>query len=254
MKKRSLSILLAALMILSICAIPDLRVEAEELSLSGAEEVIKISELGMEARISDAEAQTYDFADEMLSRAYQVKVEALGAELFPEYAQKAEAFSVQARARNAGNLELGNVVYSETKDVSDTEKLTYMEYSSGRAGYLYFKSWGSTSSDPDIGGTRYTRTLVITVAGCYGSVYVQGLVYSIYDYTYDAIINEGKCIGGNANFNVIDKAREDANGPAQVSYGGTVEDMLFSIPIGVQFSVRIGNNVAKVYDPSGTEI
>lgn len=47
---------------------------------------------------------------------------------------------------------------------------------------------------------------------------------------------------------------EDASGPACVSYGGNVEDTLLHYPVGVIYSVYVGNNTITVYDADGNQI
>ena len=123
-----------------------------------------------------------------------------------------------------------------------------MEFSSARRGYVYHKSWADMSTSVAVsGGTQYRSTLVVTVNGCYGSVYASGFTYTINPYSFDWINSVGEC---HDNFNMavgyIEKAQEDAT-PASARIGGNVEDMAFHYTIGIDFQVRVGGNAARVY-------
>lgn len=245
MKKRIISFLLTAVLVISACVFPEFGVYAEEKTIVGIRDTIQ----------ADMEDNNlYELQDQYLSRTYQIKVEDLAEEIFPEYTMKSNEATMKTLSVAQTSPEWGAVVYSETRTVSDTEKLTYVEYANGRSAYMYQKAWASASERPTLAGRQYTGTLVITVLGCYGSVYVQGLQYTINDYTYDTIDAVGKCVGGNAPFNVLEKQRENASGPARAVYGGNVEDMLFSMTIPVSFSIEVGNNMFRVYDYNGNLI
>ena len=222
--------------------IPELKAEAKGTEHLVGQESAQLEESEFGRRLSMTQKDTRD--EKTISREYQLEVEKLGAELFPQYAEK----EVTMRTRTVSTEELGTMVYSETKPVSETEDLTYVEYSSGRAALFYQKSWTDTSTSPAVsGGTQYRRTLVVTVNGCYGSVYVSGFIYTINLNNYDWIDNEGVC-RDNSGITLadIDKAMEDGS-PAVASYAGNVEDMLFSYTVSISFEIRVGGNTARVY-------
>lgn len=155
---------------------------------------------------------------------------------------------------NADSLELGEVIYSETKSVSDDETLTYSEYSSGRASLLYQKSWSNTTTSTAVsGGTQYRSTCAVTVTGCYGSVYTSGFTYTINLNSIDWIDSIGTC---HDNYNMavgtLNKRMEDTT-PAKATIAGNVEDMRWHYTVGISFEIRVGGNAARVY-AGGSEI
>lgn len=242
MKKRFFSSLLVVMLMLSMIITfgVDVRAAAPtDLETKSAFGTMEVKEA------------TTKFTNEMLSRAYQVEVEMLAQQVFPEYASQTNAM-LGAGVEQSGVLELGDVVYSETRQISETEEMKYVVYSSGRVGYWYVKGWNSTQEYPDIEGTRYIRTLVVTVPGCNGSIYVQGLNYTIRPNLYDMINATGTCYGGVASYNVLDKQYENSSGPAKASYGGNLTEILYDLTIPVAFTVEVGNNTVIVRDPSGT--
>ena len=255
MKRRFLTSFLTMAVMLSMFMTPGIGAYAAEDTTTDAEDIFQSTVMNVDTETTEIMGNADQFTTEMMSRAYQAKVEALSKEVFPEYANRTYAAnSIGTLNAGTGAVELGDVVYSETRQVSETEELKYIQYSSGRAGYLYVKGWNSTEQYPDIEGTRYIRTLVITVPGCVGSIYVQGLNYTIKPRTYDMINDQGVCYGGVGSYYQLNKRYEDGSGPAKSSYGGNLRDLLLDYPVGVAFSVEVGNNTVRVFDPSGTEI
>lgn len=248
MDKRKISLFMAMVMAASVCVCSGMNVHAEEQPSAGMKSIMQEAEPEIGKRSATVGNEIFEFQDETMSRAYQIKVEALGEALFPEYAQKASESMIRPVALSVGNAELGDVIYSETKSVSDNETLTYAEYTSGRASLTYQKSWSNTSTSTAVsGGTQYRSTCAVTVTGCYGSVYTSGFTYTINLNNFDWIDSIGTC---HDNFNMavgtLHKRMEDGS-PARATFAGSVEDMLFHYTIGISFEIQVGGNAARVY-------
>lgn len=242
MRKRIISMI----MVIIIAVTTNITALASENESDSSENNISfINEDKSSSKIGNAVDETQE---ETVSRAYQLKVEALGEELFPEYAQKAAGSMNRATTLSAESTELGEVIYSETKPVSDNETLTYTEYTSGRASLLYHKSWTNTSSSTAVsGGTQYRTTCVVTVSGCYGSVYTSGFTYTINLNSYDWIDSIGTCHDNyNLAIGTLHKKMEDVS-PARATFAGNVEDILFQYTVGISFEIQVGGNAARVY-------
>ena len=242
MRKKILSII----MVIIIAVTTNITALASETARNPSEE--RISFVNEDKSVLEIGNELHEDHEKNVSRAYQLKVEALGEELFPEYVQKASESMNRARTLSAGSTELGDVTYSETKPVSDNESLTYTEYTSGRASLLYHKFWTNTSSSTAVsGGTQYRTTCVVTVSGCYGSVYTSGFTYTINLNSYDWIDSIGTCHDNyNLAIGTLQKKMEDAS-PARAAFAGNVEDILFQYTVGISFEIRVGGNAARVY-------
>ncbi len=245
-KKKIMSLMMAVAMLASVIVIPGNVAWAKE---SGNAMKMGQNDLGMGEVINEA-------AETAVSKANQIKVETLGAELFPQYVEKNGSMATRSYSNACGEIGLGEIIYSETKAVSEDEELTYVEYASGRAALLYQKSWLNTSTSTAVsGGTQYRRTLVVTVSGCVGSVSVSKFAYTINPNSPDWIDNVGQCVdsSGTAVIQPHSMAESGAGAPARVTYAGNVEDTLFHYPVGISFEVRVGGNAARVY-ADGKEI
>ena len=237
---------MAMIMTTSVFAFSGMNVHAEGQKNAGIKSIMQETEA--DERFFEIGNAMDEAQEETVSRAYQLKVEALGEELFPQYAQKTAESMNRARTLSAGSTELGDVTYSETKPVSDNETLTYIEYTSGRASLLYHKSWlNTTASTTASGGVQYKSTCAVTVSGCYGSVYTSGFTYTINPSSYDWIDKIGTC---HDNYDlaagILYKQKEDTS-PARAGFAGNVEDILFQYTVGISFEIRVGGNAARVY-------
>ena len=184
-------------------------------------------------------------------------METLAASVFPENIEKMNA----AETSNITPSDLENknifddISYVETRPVSDTEELTYIETRAGVAGYLYQKTWQTNSSTAMTGATRYNRNIIVVVLGCTGSVYVRGLTYDINYNAADVIISPGTVTGGVTNSYLVEHWFEkNYTTPAKVSYMGTVTDLALGFAVPVDFYVTIGNNQVHVFTFNNVEI
>lgn len=245
-RKRIISLVMAVTMLTSVIVIPGNIAWAKE---SGNAMKMGQNNLGMGEVINEV-------AETAVSKVDQIKVEALGVKLFPQYVEKTGSMATCSYSNAWGEIGLGEIIYSETKAVSEDEELTYVEYTSGRASLLYQKSWSNTSTSTAVsGGTQYRRTLIVTVSGCAGSVSVKGFTYTINPTSPDWIDDAGQCID-NSGFTTITRHSMMENGsgaPARVTYAGNVEDLMFHYTVGISYEVRVGGNVVRVY-AGGKEI
>lgn len=252
--RKKMAWIIAVMMVVSLCTNFSLTVQAEE-NISETEDVMLVKETEVGKNIAQLENSADKYTEKELSRLYQIEVEKLGEQYFPEYAEKNSNLTVYS-AMSVCDNGLGEVISSETKPISKTESLIYTEYSSGRASLFYMKDWTVTSSRPTgNGGTTYKRTIVVTIRGCVGSVYVSGFEYTLNLHTYDWIDNVGSCYDSFGTTLIQPrKMTEDAYGDAYVSYGGNVEDTLLHYPVGISYDVHVGNNTIIVYDADGNQI
>lgn len=160
MGKRKISMLMTFVMVASLFFVLGSNVYATESSGSSNGAAIWKMEEEIEKQFSEVCNETYEFQEDAMSRLYQLKVEALGEKYFPQYGQKQVQNVARLSLTSNDTLELGAVVYSETKQVSDEEALTYTEYASGRASLAYQQWWQSTSTSPSPMGEQNTCLLV----------------------------------------------------------------------------------------------
>jgi hypothetical protein len=239
MKKKVLAFCLAVLMFSVIISETGINADAQ---VQSTVDLDQISEIGKE--ISQIECNSDLYSPVEISLLYQDAVDRLGVETFPQYEQKLNTYSVE---KDMGEY-LGEVIYSETVAVSETEKMTYNEYASGRSSLLYQKSWYNRTSTSVSGGNKYQGTFILTVTGCTGSIYVSGFQYTIYNSKYDMINSVGTCTDNSGNtVALLKKQYENSSGDAYATYAGYVTDLLYSYLVGVSFDLRVGRNDVRVY-------
>ena len=146
----------------------------------------------------------------------------LALEYFPEYSERIEN-PVRANSRTVQlALENDALVINETKNVSDDEQIVYQEYASGRANILFIvdEYVDSTSN-----GSNYTSKVIsVRVYSTFfaGSMYIDGIEYTIYNNSYDKINDYGYTGMSALPITVSHKqATENASGPATATYTAT---------------------------------
>lgn len=123
----------------------------------------------------------------------------LACEVFPEYTSIITNSSCNSRSVFL-NTECPEIVFSETRSISDTTCLSYIELSDDTC----FLALASSSSDltpsasysitnSTISGSTTTDTIsiVATYSPSSGVVRISGLQYTIYAYSYDRFTNTG---------------------------------------------------------------
>lgn len=136
---------------------------------------------------------------------------------FPEYAERISAPPpISTLSSEVSN----DLIFSETRKISDTEELTYQEFADGRRIGIFSVDVSLLSST---GSTNYyTKTYDFQVRhiSIPGSMYLNGLKYTIVLNGYDRIDNKGTLIGSgvyNCSGPHLAPSNETASGKACVS-------------------------------------
>lgn len=165
-------------------------------------------------------------------------------EVFPEHADtiKGEASMQMSRA----NRKRDEIVFSETRETTDKNLVSYTEYASGR--FLASFSWGRNPiSSTSVGGAAmYEENFWLTCSWSTQTLLVSGVKYTI-SAGYD-IINSRGTLSGDVISKVYGsyKATENASGSAYAEYSasfGVVDPagQLESTWIG-HLKLTLGNN------------
>lgn len=139
--------------------------------------------------------------------------------------------------------ELGEVIASGTKALSDTESISYYTYTTGLTSYLYNVNFYQNSSSSGSGYTTTSTDIIMTVNGLVGTMYVKNLKYTIYTNAYDKIIDCGKD-GGSTNYLAILGVlySETASSKAQVLYSTYFANDVLGNNVNVTLKIMIGGN------------
>lgn len=169
----------------------------------------------------------------------------LAAEAFPEYADRI----LNPPTTSTTNSTRSNVkVIDETRQISDTERITYIEYADGRGSIVFVTEVyeGSTSA-----GTNYTtKVLDFQIRHVFmpGSMYISGFTYTIVNGGYDYINSPGSfsCTAENG-MRTAYRAQENANADAELTYScvfdmSNVGDFMQATPISCIFQILVGND------------
>lgn len=187
-------------------------------------------------------------------------------ELFPEFASGTYVPSSNMRSTTSDNARI-EVSYSETRSYSDTEQITYTQFSNGGAMltnsnfYDFDFRYQSTQTGSEISGSNTVVTLNIRAIYVeqeydggpwyeYGSFTLSGIRYNISRTGYDWIISTGTpsnqpvCTNYTASTPVLN---ETASGKAKISY--ELRWRVSDLPGGYYVSILtfvVGNNGAGV--------
>ena len=165
----------------------------------------------------------------------------LSAQAFPEHQQAQH--NVTRFTTNITTTELGTPVSSETVKVSDTENITYTEYSTGYALYTYEVDWYLNSSSTGTGYSSVNTDIYVYSAFLTGVLYVRELSYTHVQNGYDVINSVGSVSNNSIQAYVGSrKLNEDANGSAYVYYTGVFENPRLSANVTTVLAVYIGND------------
>ncbi len=168
----------------------------------------------------------------------QEDVEALAQKYFPD-----EYADAMAAVRNNSFTSRDYVVASETKEISDTESITYLQLGSGRASFLYQVNFYNNSSSSGSGYTTVDTSITMTVTGLFGILTINGLNYTINTNSYDRINSAGSGMGSTNGVIVrLDRQEENAAGKATATYSMLFDNNITSEMVNVILQVYIGNN------------
>ena len=165
----------------------------------------------------------------------------LSAQAFPNHQQAQRNFT--RSTPNITATELGAPITSETVKISDTENITYTEYSSGYALYTYEVDWYINSSATGSGYSSVNTDIYVYSAWLTGVLYVRELSYTHVQNGYDVINSVGSVSTNSIQAYIGSrKLNEDANGSAYVYYTGVFENPRLSANVTTVLAVYIGND------------
>lgn len=146
---------------------------------------------------------------------------AIAADVFPEYASRimnpTPPASVYSRTVDSGN----EVAIMETRNVSDTEQITYLEYADGTYS-LAFTATTYLNSSSSGSGYRF-RSIDIQVNHSYipGAMYIRNLTYTLVTGGYDQINSTGTTSGSTIGTSLsYYNSTESSSSPARAVYTG----------------------------------
>ena len=151
----------------------------------------------------------------------------------------------------------GNVVYSETRSISDVETVTYTEFDSGIALTAIGLMTGRNVTNEDNYGTHTTTTMNVWLQwGASESIlFIKNFKYSIYGTSYDKILYKGSIDSVLNTALTVFKGQqiiETAESRAYVEYSGTFEFSVnngdFEMPLsaGACLKIEVGNNTCEI--------
>lgn len=173
----------------------------------------------------------------------QEAMEALAFDYFPEeYAMAIEAASVNC-VRDGDDNNTDYVVVSETKDISDTETITYLQLSSGRSAFVHNVNFIDNSSSSGSNYTTVDTSVAMMVVGYSGVLCVNSFNYTIYTNSYDKINSTGNTLGSTNGVTVrLDRQTENSSGSATATYSMLFENSFTSAMTNIILQIYVGNN------------
>lgn len=178
-------------------------------------------------------------------------------EAFPEFETKIKGENTEeiksALMRRSG---IGEVIYTETRMLSENEMVTYIEYESGIAATAFGLMEGKKVTQSYSEGNRYTYIMNVWLqyGGSQSVLFVEDFEYIIYSNTYDVIKNEGnhKSMSTAVSPIIEELKKEEDADVAKAMYGaGFVFDISYSdytIPITLyaHLIIEVGNNTCVI--------
>lgn len=143
--------------------------------------------------------------------------------IFPEYANVIRGENLQVPMDRAFAAPV--VTTNITRDISDSETMTYTEYSDGTA-YITLAEWkfdaDVTDAEVQLGNNATYHTVSFAVTcnmGDTGTFYLNDLQYTVHSYDYDEITNEGSSYADGCYAEYFRKnLKENATTDAYVQY------------------------------------
>lgn len=182
-----------------------------------------------DAAIKEYDALTYD---ELIEIAF---------ETFPEHSVMSE---VNARTAS-GMLEtdLGVPTSTQTRNISESERITYTEYSNGYSLYTFEVDWLVNSSASGTGYSTVNTDIYVYSYFLTGVLCVREFSYTHVQYGYDVISSIGSVTNSSIQaYTGRYKLQENADGPAYVYYSGAFENPRLSANVNVILAVYVGND------------
>ena len=169
--------------------------------------------------------------------------------IFPEYADVIRGENLQMSIYSAFAVPV--VTTNITRNISDSETMTYTEYSDGTA-YITLAEWkfdaDVTDAEVQLGNNATYHTVSFAVTcnmGDTGTFYLNDLQYTVHSYGYDEITNEGKYDTDGCYAEFFRKnLKENATTAAYIQY--VIEFYSAYSSRNTYFSFSIQNNTASM--------
>lgn len=143
----------------------------------------------------------------------------IGAEVFPEYADKILSRSTTETAQTNSYLSGCSVTFSESRSVSENEEITYQEYENGTFSLVLTAETILKSSSSGSGYRLFTVDITAVHSYLVGAMYINDFTYTIIQGANDQI----NSFGGTATSTIeteleYARAYEGTVGPATAIY------------------------------------
>lgn len=179
------------------------------------------------------------------------KLDFLGCKIFPEHKEKILG-AVDTGAPSAMNYmdDSNKVVLTETRSVSDSSEITYVEYANGATSLVFWDNIYLNSSSSGSGYSSASYDISVDCSFSAEFVYIRNFEYTVQNSAYDVITNRGSSSSSTAYMNSslnYFKLREDANGPATAKYQATFTpsdsyQSLYPNPIPMVLYIYVGGD------------
>lgn len=172
---------------------------------------------------------------------------ALACEIFPEYADSILGRNTLSTTYSRSVKR--DIVVCETRDVSEQDKMTYVQYSDGSTLVASSRVQEFTPSMTIVdisgsGSSSYTVDLRVSSYSSSQEFIVKSVKFQLNYNGYDCITNAGN-ISHSTTINngaYIAKAWENASGPAYIVYSAEFQPRDNSLPISTRIEFHVGSN------------
>lgn len=160
---------------------------------------------------------------------------------FPENSVNTVTYDLTKTISNPDAL--GSIVTTETRRISETELISYSEYTSGYSLYTYQVDVLQNSTSSGSGYSLADVDIYVYSPVLSGMLQVYNFSYSLAQNNYDSIISTGR-LGTNIIQSYLGryKLREDASGSAYALYTGVLENTILSSNVTITLEVNVGND------------
>lgn len=183
----------------------------------------------------------------------KAEISAIVVQAFPEYADKILATpSASASILNSASSDpFGEVTVYETRALSDTESVTYIEYASGLALGTVSQVTSVTASSSGSGYSNKTVDVHVMCSGAVNTFLLSGFQYTLVNSAYDQINDIGKFYN-TATGETVKKTgynmKETSSKAAYVKYPAAFTTTLEGVDLlSVTMEFRVAKDSFKIY-------
>lgn len=182
----------------------------------------------------------------------KTEISAIAVQAFPEYADKILATPSTSASilNNASSDPFGEVTVYETRALSDTESVTYIEYASSLAVVGVSQVTSVTASSSGSGYSSKTVDVHVMCSGAVNSFLLSGFQYTLVNSGYDQINNIGKfydtATGATVSSSSSNK-KETSSKAAYAKYPALFESTLGGVVLSVTIEFRVAKDSFKIY-------